>query len=171
LARLTDDERSIAARAASRAIERSPNRQVLIDIVHRLGRVRYEDAVPTLAGIWRNCALVPLRTAAGHALREIGSKDARTALIDLIEDSDWFSAYMAIRAIFDTSPSTAYDALIPYFDAERVRQPGGVTIPGRALPPISGNREDHERAHASKFVGVLDNCRRRRSCLELSRRR
>lgn len=139
MARLTEEERRIAARAASQAIELSPNWKALVDIVHRLRQVKYEDAVPTLAGIWRNCALIPLRTAVGHALRDIGSKDARAALIDLIEDSDRFSAYMGIRAIFDTSPSRAYDTLVPYFDAGRVRQPGGVTIPGETFGILAPN--------------------------------
>lgn len=69
------------------AISRATNYRELDDIVRELGRTKYEPAVPTLTALWNECALVPVRIASGHALREIGSPEARAALQTLIEAS------------------------------------------------------------------------------------
>jgi hypothetical protein len=123
------------------------NSEELVNIVWTLAKAKYVDAVPALVQIWRLCTLMPLRTAAGHALREIGTPEARAALIATIDDADTFSIYMGIRAIFDTAPDKAYDRLIPYFDAERLRQPGGAAIAFHALglfAPTSFSRDGPE---------------------------
>ena len=115
------------------AIQRARNYDELADLVSELGKARLEEAVPVLADLWADCALVPVRTSVGHALRQIGSPDARKALIDLIEDSDHLSVFMAVRAIFDEDPAQAFARSAPYFDPARVGQPGGVVIPTEIL--------------------------------------
>jgi hypothetical protein len=145
--RLSEDERYAHEAQGADAIRRVSNAQELADLARKLGDAQHEPAVPTLAAIWRDCALVQLRISAGHALRHIGSAEARKALIDSIEDSDWFTVYVAVLAIFDSDPMQAYDRLISYFDPERVRQPGGVVIPARVLsifePSSFSNKGPH----------------------------
>src|SRR5262244_416152 len=52
-----------------RAIERARGvYQHLREIVLQLGDERYEPAIPMLARLWRECAVEPVRVAAGHAL-------------------------------------------------------------------------------------------------------
>ena len=126
-----------SADPAREAIHRVPNVHAPVDIVRHLGNARYEAAIPTLAVIWRECSLIPLRNGAGHALRAMGSADARNVLTELIDDGDWFSVHIAIRAVFDAAPLSAYDRLISYFDADRVRMPGGHVIPWYALMMFS----------------------------------
>jgi hypothetical protein len=115
------------------AVKRVPNWSELVDAVRQLGAAKHLPAVPVLSELWLNCALVPVRTAAGHALRAIGTAEARRALLDQIEDADHFSVFMAVRAIFDESAERAYDRCAPYFEPARVEQPGGSVIPNQIL--------------------------------------
>src|SRR5262249_40364999 len=81
----------------SEATERARDQvRHLEDLVDLLGRERYEPAVPLLARLWKDCALSPVRTAAGHALFEIATPEAMTVLMSAIEDHDWFGRHMAI---------------------------------------------------------------------------
>jgi hypothetical protein len=84
-------------------------------LIKQLGDAQYTLAVPTLARIWRECALVPVRYAAGHALFAIGTNEARAALESMMEDSDFLSLSLAVRAVFDRDPSIAYDYFEPRF--------------------------------------------------------
>ena len=68
--------------------------------------------------------LSPCASAAGHALRTIGTPEARRALFDLIEDSDRLSVYLAVAATFDEDSAAAFDRLVHYFDPGRIAQPG-----------------------------------------------
>ena len=81
------------------AIRRVKNFQDLTDIVFQLGKEQHTAAVPVLAELWANCALQPVRNAAGHALRAIGTPAARRALLDLIEDSDHLSVFLAVGGV------------------------------------------------------------------------
>lgn len=130
-----ETEKREPLRLGIQAIERigAPQAHLLAGIARKLGQARYEDAVPILAELWRNCALSPLRTAAGHALREIGSQSARAALWEMLDDSDHLSSYLGVRAYFDDDPLAAFDRLAPYFEPDRVRQPGGSVIANTAL--------------------------------------
>lgn len=122
--------RSAEAVAARRAKD---NTWALVDMINEIGRAQDESAVPLLAMLWSDCALDPVRTAAGHALRGIGTREARAALESLIEDADHLSVFLAIRAIFDSDPGTAFDRLAAYFDPLRVSQLGGSVIPYEIL--------------------------------------
>src|SRR5262245_45707611 len=75
---IPEEEKEKVHGPASAAMERlkSVHRE-LADRIRELGRAGYEPAVPALARLWRDCALIPVRGAAGHALREIGSPAAR----------------------------------------------------------------------------------------------
>jgi hypothetical protein len=100
------------------AVERTRNScKDLVDLVRRLGLARYEPAIPTLARLWRECALVPVRTAVGHALFHINTEEAQRALESMIEDADNFSVLMAVKAVFARDPDRAYD----YFE-NRLRE-------------------------------------------------
>jgi hypothetical protein len=144
LSQLPEEEHHKLHQPGLDAIRRVKNSRMLADIARQLGAAKYEPAIPTLAAIWRECGLVPLRNAAGHALRQIGTPEARAVLVELIEDSNHLSVFMAVRAIFDAAPMEAFDKLLRYFDAELVRQRGGAVIPGEALgsfAPSSFSRE------------------------------
>lgn len=88
------------------------------NLARRLGAARYEPAVATLAQLWRECALVPVRTDVGHALFAMGTDAAHSALESMIEDSDHLSVFLGVKAVFDRDPAKAYD----YFE-HRYREP------------------------------------------------
>lgn len=115
------------------AVRRVRNVWDLADAVSQLGKSKHTAAVPLLAELWSDCALRPVRNAAGHALRAIGTPQARRTLLDLIEDSDHLSVYLAVVAVFDEDASTAFDRFSHYFEADRVAQPGGAAIPNTVL--------------------------------------
>ncbi len=115
------------------AIRRMKNARDLADAVKQLGTAKHAAAVPLLAELWADCALQPVRTAAGHALRTIATPEARRALLDLVEDSDHLSVYLAVAAVFDEDSATAFDRLMHYFEPGRVAQPGGAVIPNAVL--------------------------------------
>ena len=75
--------------------------------------------MPLLAELWAECALAAVRNAAGHALCAIGNSGVRWALLDLIDDSDHLSVYLAVAAVFDEDPATAFDRLLCYFEPAR----------------------------------------------------
>jgi hypothetical protein len=132
-AAMSDGERRDAGSAARIAIRRASNSRALVDAIKEIGSARQTSAVPVLAKLWSDCALLPVRQAAGHALRSIGTEAARSALEAMIEDADHLSVFLAVRAVFDANPSTAFDRLAGYFDPQRIGQPGGCKIPQEVL--------------------------------------
>lgn len=130
---MSEAEQLQALSRGADAIALVPGYVELTDIVRSLGHVRHQSAVPLLAELWKNCALVPTRVAAGHALRAIGTAEARQSLTEQIEDADPTSVFLAVRAIFDDCPGAAYDRCASYFTPERVAQPGGEVIPNEVL--------------------------------------
>ena len=130
---LGEEERARAHEPGLIAIRRVKNARDLADAVKQLGKAKHTAAVPLLAELWADCALEPVRNAAGHALRTIGTPEARRALLDLIEDSDHLSVYLAVAAVFDEDSATAFDHLSHYFEPGRVAQPGGAVIPDAVL--------------------------------------
>lgn len=108
------------------AIERTPDFAILVDLVCELGRARYEPSVPTLAQLWSTCGLVPVRDAAGHALRAIGTAEALASLQALIDDSDHLSRFLAVRAIFDVDPATAFERCAARFQPEALAESSGI---------------------------------------------
>ncbi|MFN0022054.1 MAG: HEAT repeat domain-containing protein [Pirellulaceae bacterium] len=115
------------------AIGRAKNFEALAEAVRQLGKAKHAAAVPLLAELWSDCALQPVRDAAGHALRDIGTTEARRALLELIEDSDDLSVYLAVAAVFDEDVTTAFARFSHYFDPDRVAQPDGAVIPNVVL--------------------------------------
>ncbi len=121
---LGEEEHARAHEPGLIAIRRVKNARDLADAVKQLGKAKHAAAVPLLAELWADCALEPVRSAAGHALRTIGTPEARRALLDLIEDSDHLSVYLAVAAAFDEDSATAFDRLLYYFEPGRSAQPG-----------------------------------------------
>ncbi len=109
------------------------NARDLADAVKQLGTAKHAAAVPLLAELWADCPLEPVRNAAGHALRTIGTPEARQALFDLIEDSDHLSVSLAVAAAIDEGSATAFDRLVHYFEPGRFAQRGGAVIPNAVL--------------------------------------
>lgn len=132
-AALEDFQRGQAITPQGVAIKRVKNFRELEETVKQLGNPKHNSAVPILARLWKECAVEPIRAAAGHALREIGIPEARTTLIEFIEDANWFSAHVGARALFDEDPSKFFDRCQLYFSPERIEQPGGEVIPDSIL--------------------------------------
>jgi hypothetical protein len=132
-ATMSNDERRDAGSAATVAIRRASDTRALVNAIREIGSARLTSAVPVLAKLWSDCALVPVRYATGHALRSIGTEEARSALESMIEDADYLSVFLAVRAVFDTNPSTAFDRFARHFDPQRVLEPGGCKIPQEVL--------------------------------------
>lgn len=132
-AELNEDDQARSHEPGLIAIRRVKNSWELADAVNQLGKAKHAAAVPLLAELWAGCALQPVRDAAGHALRAIGTPEARKALLDLIEDSDHLSVYLAIAAVFDEVAATAFERLSRYFELESVAQPGGAVIPSAVV--------------------------------------
>ena len=144
---LNDEQRSAATSASLIAIRRARSRWgTLTDLIEELGTAKYVGAVPILAAIWADCALAPVRDAAGHALRAIGTPAARVALESLIEDSDHLSVTLAVQAIFDADHRLAFDRFAPYFEAERLARPGGSVIPNHVLGSLRRSNFHEPRA-------------------------
>src|SRR5262249_53175088 len=122
---LTEEECGRSYEPGLAAIDRAKDFEELAEIVDELGQAKHAAAVPLLAELWADCALEPVRTAAGHALREIGTAEARRALVGFIEDSDHLSVFLAVAAVFDEDSAKAFDRFSPYFEAGRVTRPGG----------------------------------------------
>src|SRR5215472_14063580 len=132
-AELGGEERTRVREPSSIAIRRVKNVWELVNAVDQLGKAKHTAAVPMLAELWANCALVPVREAAGRALLAIGTPEARRALVNLIEDSEHSSVHLAVAAVFDEDPAQAFDRLSHYFEPARVAQPGGAVIPDAIL--------------------------------------
>src|SRR5712672_2409178 len=98
-----EDANRQALSAGVDAIRRVSNATELADLVRKIGDARLDRAVPALVALWSDCAVSPVRAAAGRALRTIATADARAALIALIEDADptWLSVTTAVSAIFE----------------------------------------------------------------------
>src|SRR5262249_6044648 len=94
--------------AMERARDQCDHLRSLVDL---LGRERYAPGVPLLARLWKECALEPVRVAAGHALFEIATPEAMAALLSSIEDHDGFARHMAIKAAFGAGSTAAFDYL------------------------------------------------------------
>jgi len=115
---LSDKKRYPLHRPSLKAIEKArPVRRHLEGLVSTLGKYRYEPATATLIQLWRECALVPVRVKVGHALYEIGTPEAWTALKALLDDSDHLSRFLAIKATFAMDGKQSYSAFEPRFDA------------------------------------------------------
>jgi hypothetical protein len=113
-----DDEerRSMAQR---RAVQSTGGWQRACDLARELGRARYVPALGLLARVWRHALIMPLRTAAGHALFDLGTPEAHAALQDALEDAEPHShlpAFLAIKSIVATGPHAAFDRLAPFID-------------------------------------------------------
>src|SRR5262249_29735308 len=132
-----EEERARSNQPGLIAIRRVKNAADLADAVNQLGKAQHTAAVPLLAELWADCALQPVRNAAGHALRAVGTPEARRALLDLIEDSGHLSVYLAVAAVFDDDAATAFDRFSRYFEPSRVAQPGGAVIPNAVLATFS----------------------------------
>jgi hypothetical protein len=132
-ANMAPHERTAATDLGSKAISMVPNFLELVELIKELGDEKHKTAVPILSELWQTCAVQPVRTAAGYALGKIDSLDARTALVDLIEDHDSFSVYMAVHALFADIPKGAFDRCAKYFTPLQLSQPGGEVIPNEIL--------------------------------------
>jgi hypothetical protein len=132
-ARLSEEERLQRLQARVDAIQQLKNTRELADVVRRLGHAKYEAAVPALAQLWKECAVEPVRVAAGHALRDIGTFAARAALKELVWDADRFSVFMAVRALFDEDPASAFDRLSGHFEEKALLTPAGSAVAEQIL--------------------------------------
>jgi hypothetical protein len=144
--RLSQSEIEAWRRPKREAIERArANYKHLCGLVVALGKARYTPAVPTLARLWRECALVPVRGAVGPALFQMQSEQAWAALEAMIEDVDADSVLWGVRVIFERDPAKAYDTFEPLFREDRT---GAHVIAKKALStfaPVGWRVKDGRR--------------------------
>jgi hypothetical protein len=121
-------------------------------IVRTLGEQRYFAAIPVLSQLWRECALEPVRNAAGHALLAMQTPDAWDALEAILGDADHLSVFLGVSAVFARDAGKAYDYFEPYFAG-----PAGSPVPSsvlRLLAPwcFSAGGEPEWRDHAQSWL-------------------
>lgn len=98
-------------------------------LAKRLGDAGYAPAIPVLAQLWGECALVPVRIAAGHALLKMRKAEAWDALEAMIDGPDHFSVFLGIKAVFERDPSAAYG----YFASRFAEGGTGSPVPSQVL--------------------------------------
>jgi hypothetical protein len=104
--------------------------QPLGNLIRKLGNARYQPAIPALARIWGERIHMPLRIDAGHALFAMQVDEARSALASMIDDDDFLSRFLGIRAVFERDPARAYD----YFERRFAdARPESVAVPLEVL--------------------------------------
>src|SRR5687768_3451368 len=123
-ARMTDEQKLEAHKPDKEAHERLADQSTLLRHIERLGRARYEPAVPALVQLWKDCPVPAVQHAAGKALLAIGTPVARAALESMLDAADAADNDLAILSVFDADPSRAFDRLTPYFDRDRVEAAG-----------------------------------------------
>jgi hypothetical protein len=112
-AELGDDE-ARRQEGALPSIKALPEWRGAEDLIRRIGRAAYAPAVPVLARLWRTCPVVPVRSAAGHALFAVGIPEAHAELQVALERCDHCATFLAIKSIVIADPKGAYDRLAPY---------------------------------------------------------
>jgi hypothetical protein len=90
------------------------------EAVRTLGEARYTPAIPLVAQLWQDCALIPVRVTAGHALLAMDDPASYDALEWLIEDREPISVHLGIRAVFRRNPFAAFDRFAPLFMAQDI---------------------------------------------------
>jgi hypothetical protein len=119
--------------AAGEAIGALPEWREAVEIIGEIERDGLVAAVPTLVALWRDCAVVPVRNAAGRALFTLGTADAHDALQRTLDRADHHATSLAIRSFVLTDPARAFDRLSPYLSDESLRGAGGVHIASEIL--------------------------------------
>ena len=99
--------------AGVKAIALVPDWRSLQGEIRALATSTEAGAVAVLAEIWQACPVSPLRIAAGHALLDRDSDEARAVLEAGIEDSDDVTSQLAVRAYFQHEDP--FDRLEPFF--------------------------------------------------------
>lgn len=101
-----------APTSASRRCGKFP--KDVYDQIDKLGRLRYEPAVPSLIEVWEYCPGHTAVVKAGHALGAIGTPEARAALRAGIDDHEYIAQVLAVRTMFtdegDSRASAIRDA-------------------------------------------------------------
>jgi hypothetical protein len=129
---LTADEARAYQDVGISAVRGAAGWRAVVDQVGELGLLRYEPAVPTLIGLWEECPVQPVATAAAHALFGIGTSEARDALRHGIHDHDHLGRFMALKVMF-TDDGTAWDNVSHLFSDECLATEAGLTAAIEAL--------------------------------------
>jgi hypothetical protein len=118
------------------AIRRVPDYPAWVGRVRRLGQLGYEPAIPVLIELWTRCPVEPVRSAAAHALFEIGTNDARAALWTGFDDHEHLARFMALKVAF-TDQGSPWDNVSWLFSTERLATDSGRVVAGDALDFLS----------------------------------
>jgi hypothetical protein len=118
------------------AIRRVPDYRTVADQLRALGRLGYEPAVATLAGLWERCPVEPVRIAAGHALFSIGTSEARALLRDGVHDHDHIARFMALKTML-TDEGVHWDNVGWLFSDDRLATASGQAAAAEALNFLS----------------------------------
>ncbi|HWS31492.1 MAG TPA: hypothetical protein VN408_01975, partial [Actinoplanes sp.] len=143
------------------AIQGADGWRSVTDQIRELGRLRYEPAVPPLIGLWEECPVHPVVVAAGHALFEIGTAEARDALRRGIHDHEHFGRFMALKVLF-TDDGAAWDNAGPLFSGERLATTAGLTAAAEALALLApwSHSSAGPRWHSEQLRDLISQDRR-----------
>jgi hypothetical protein len=92
-AALTSEQRQAWFGIGAAAAYRVP--EDVHDQILELGRLRYAPAVPTLTEVWEQCPDHRAMVSAGHALKAIGTPEARAVLRAGIDDHEYLAQCLA----------------------------------------------------------------------------
>jgi hypothetical protein len=92
-AALTSEQRKAWFGIGAAAAYRVP--EDVHDQIRELGRLRYAPAVPTLTEVWEQCPDHRAMVRAGHALKAIGTPEARAVLRAAIDDHEYLAQCLA----------------------------------------------------------------------------
>ena len=132
----TADEAKAYQDVSIAAVQRVVGGRAVADQIRALGQLRYEQAVPTLIGLWEQCAVHPVAVAAAHALFGIGTAESRDVLRRGIYDHDHLGRFMALKVMFSDEGS-AWDNVSHLFADECLAAPAGQIAATEALSFLS----------------------------------
>lgn len=82
-----------------------------------------DDEVPALIELWQHSPDHWAMVKAGHALKDIGTPEARAALRARIDDDEYICAYLGVRSLI-TNEGSAWDNMSWLFSEERLATVG-----------------------------------------------
>lgn len=133
---LTADEAKAYQDVSIAAVQRVAGGREVADRIRALGRLGYAPAVPALIGLWEQCPVHPITTAAAHALFAIGTTEARDGLRKEIHDHEHLGRFMALKVMF-SDEGAAWDNVGHLFADECLAVQAGQIAAVEALSFLS----------------------------------
>lgn len=99
---------------AGEAIRAFPEHRRVVKLIAEVSG--YPPALEMLAALWHDCPVVPIQNAAGRALRQMGTREARDILIASMNNGRDLARKLGVRALIEEDPATSFERLRAYFE-------------------------------------------------------